>query len=99
LHYRKWFRRELAEYFRAVINNSTTQQCPFWNNDFLRRMVNEHINGRKNYIREINAVLTLEAVQRLLINGFSSDQSDEAPGLGFNSTGKRCALTSLGMDV
>ena len=87
LHYRKWFRRELAEYLRAVINNSTTRQCPFWNNDFLRRMVNEHINGRKNYIREINAVLTLEAVQRLLINGFSADQSDEATGLGFNSTG------------
>lgn len=76
LHYRSWFRHELAEYLQSLVNDSQTQQCQFWNRGFLRRMASEHINGHKNYILEINAVLTLETVQRLLIKGFSSDQSD-----------------------
>jgi asparagine synthase (glutamine-hydrolysing) len=76
LHYRSWFRRELAEYLKSVVNDSQTQQCQFWNRGFLRRMASEHINGHENYILEINAVLTLEAVQRLLIKGFSSEQDD-----------------------
>ena len=32
-------------------------------------MVGEHIRGRKNYTLELNAVLTLEAVERLLLRG------------------------------
>jgi len=76
LHYRSWFRHELADYLRNVVNDSQIRQNQFWNRGFLSRMASEHINGHKNYILEINAVLTLEAVQRLLINGFSSGQSD-----------------------
>jgi len=79
LHYRSWFRRELAEYLKSVVNDSQTRQCQYWNCDFLRQMANEHINGHKNYIVEIDAMLTLEAVERLLIKGFSSKQYDQ-PG-------------------
>ena len=42
------------------------RQSPFWNASFLEHMVTEHIKGRKNYVMEINAVLTLEAIERLL---------------------------------
>jgi len=77
LHYRSWFRHELASYLRSLINDSQTQSR-FWNCDFLRQMANEHINGHKNYILEIDAVLTLEAVERLLIRGLSSQQSNRA---------------------
>jgi hypothetical protein len=31
-------------------------------------MAKEHIRGRKNYVREINAVLTVEAIDRLLLS-------------------------------
>jgi asparagine synthase (glutamine-hydrolysing) len=66
LHYRRWFRRELAGYINDVVADARTQRIPFWNSDFLECMASEHIRGRKNYVREINAVLTLEAVERLL---------------------------------
>jgi asparagine synthase (glutamine-hydrolysing) len=67
LHYRSWFRRELAEYVKSVVTDAGIQRAPFWNRDFLECMAREHIGGRKNYTAEINAVLTLEAVERLLL--------------------------------
>jgi len=68
LHYRSWFRRELAGYVEDVLTDTRTQQSPFWNPDFLEKMAKEHIRGRKNYVREINAVLTVEAIDRLLLS-------------------------------
>lgn len=73
LHYRSWFRRELAGYLNDVITNARTLESSFWNSGFLEQMAREHINGRKNYIREINAVLTLEAVERLLFKDLSRE--------------------------
>lgn len=69
LHYRRWFRRELADYVRDVISSARTQQAPFWNRRFLEKMVTDHVEGRHNYVSEINAVVTLEAVERLLLAG------------------------------
>jgi asparagine synthase (glutamine-hydrolysing) len=77
LHYRQWFRRELAEYVKAVISNARTQQAPFWNRSFLKKMATDHVEGRNNYVFEINAVLTLEAVQRLLLRGAGQQESNE----------------------
>jgi len=67
LPYRRWFRRELAGYLNDVSKDVRTRQSPFWNPDFVNHMASEHIAGRKNYVHEINAVLTLQAVERLLI--------------------------------
>jgi asparagine synthase (glutamine-hydrolysing) len=93
LHYRKWFRHELADYLTDVVCDARNQYAPFWNSDFLGRMANAHINGRKNYILEINAVLTLEAVQRLLIREFSSAQGDQVESAGPGSS-SRCSQLS-----
>jgi len=67
LAYRRWFRRELAGYLNDVLEDVRARQSPFWNSDFVNHMAREHIAGRKNHVREINAVLTLHAVERLLI--------------------------------
>jgi len=77
LHYRRWFRRELAEYVEAVISNARTQQAPFWNPYFLKEMATNHVEGHNNYVSEINAVLTLEAVERLLLRGAGRQESNE----------------------
>ena len=37
-----------------------------WNRTFLDQVVSGHTDGRKNYVREINSVLTLEGIERLL---------------------------------
>jgi asparagine synthase (glutamine-hydrolysing) len=75
LHYRSWFRRELAGYLNDAFNDARIRQNPFWNSDFLERVAREHIHGRKNYMMEIDAVLTLEAVERLLFRNLPCDAS------------------------
>jgi asparagine synthase (glutamine-hydrolysing) len=67
LPYRHWLRRELAGYLSDVLEDVRTRQSPFWNPDFVNHMASQHIAGRQNYVREINAVLTLQAIERLLI--------------------------------
>lgn len=67
LHYRRWFRSELADCIKQQLNDSTTLQLPFFNPAFVRELAAAHIGGRMNYVTEINAVLTLAAVKRLLL--------------------------------
>ena len=69
LRYRNWFRHEVADYVRDAVADVQARQSPFWNQKFLRRMIEDHIAGRKNYVREINAVITLAAAERLLFHG------------------------------
>jgi asparagine synthase (glutamine-hydrolysing) len=72
LHYRSWFCRELSSYLLDAFADVLTRRSPFWNTRFLEHIVREQTRGRKNYVREINAVLTLDAVERLLLRGVSS---------------------------
>jgi asparagine synthase (glutamine-hydrolysing) len=76
LPYRRWFRRELAGYVSEVLADAQTRRIPYWNSDFLEGMAKDHIRGSKNYVREINAVLTLEAVQRLLFRDLPYEMSN-----------------------
>jgi asparagine synthase (glutamine-hydrolysing) len=67
LPYRPWFRRELAPYIAQVLGDSQTARLPYFSSKFLQSAAGDHLSGRRNYIREINAVLTLEAIDRVLI--------------------------------
>jgi asparagine synthase (glutamine-hydrolysing) len=75
LHYRRWLRNELAQYLNAAIDRASSRPSPFWNQTFVRQLGKAHISGRGNYLRELNAVLTIEAVERLLLcdHPFSSE--------------------------
>jgi asparagine synthase (glutamine-hydrolysing) len=73
LHYNDWFRHELSAYLQSALAAPRILQNHFWNPNFLNHMAGEHIAGRKNYSLEINAVLTLEAVERLLFHELPSD--------------------------
>jgi len=82
LHYRRWFRRELADYIAGTLKEVTTRRSsPFWNFGFLESLAHEHINGRRNYVHEIDAVLTLDAVDRLLFHGLPCDHEQRAPAI------------------
>jgi asparagine synthase (glutamine-hydrolysing) len=80
LPYPHWFRRELAGYVNDKLTDAQTRRMPFWNPDFLENMARDHFCGRKNYVREINAVLTLEAVDRLIVRGMSLPEPSLAAG-------------------
>jgi asparagine synthase (glutamine-hydrolysing) len=68
LRYRRWFRTKLRAYLEQALADARARQLPFWNVNFLERMAAEHVSGRKNYLREINAVLTLAATDRLILH-------------------------------
>lgn len=73
LHYRRWFRRQLAPYVIEVFGDPGVQQNSLWNPDFVREIAQAHIQGRGNYAGAINAVLTIEAIERLLFRELARD--------------------------
>ncbi len=83
LHYRRWFRRELAGYIADAVDDVQSRRSPFWKSDFLENLAREHINGRRNYLREIDAVLTLEAVERLLLGDLSREPEQPVSGVSY----------------
>ena len=70
LAYRFWFRQPLSNYLSDKLSAALIQRLPYWNPDALASIADKHIRGKKNYIREIHSVLTLEAVERLLMRNF-----------------------------
>jgi asparagine synthase (glutamine-hydrolysing) len=66
LHYRSLFRCELADYAKDMLASARVRESQFLNPDFVGQMASQHRAGRKNYVTEINAVLTLEVIERLL---------------------------------
>jgi asparagine synthase (glutamine-hydrolysing) len=73
LHYNDWFRHGLSSYLQSALDVPQVRQSRFWNPYFVKRIAAEHITGRKNYSLEINAVLTLEAIERLLFRELPRD--------------------------
>lgn len=67
LTYRNWLQKELVAFAEERLAEAGRAELPFLNAGIVRRLAHEHNAGQKNYTREINAVLTLEAVQRLLL--------------------------------
>jgi asparagine synthase (glutamine-hydrolysing) len=66
LHYRKWFRKDLAFYAKEILTDRSTVERPYWNKK-LEKIIIDHINGHANNINEINMVLTVELIHRLLL--------------------------------
>jgi hypothetical protein len=76
LSYRIWFQRELAAYVDGILKDAQVRRSSLWNSGFLEHMASDHATGHKNYVREIDAVLTLGAVERLLFRDRPRDPSD-----------------------
>jgi asparagine synthase (glutamine-hydrolysing) len=66
LPYRIWFQRELAAYVDEILKDAQVRHSSLWDSGFVEHMASDHATGHKNYVREIDAVLTLDAVERLL---------------------------------
>jgi asparagine synthase (glutamine-hydrolysing) len=82
LHYRGWFRRELAEYIAGALKEVQTGRTRlFWNSDILEALAHDHITGRRNYVHEIGAILTLDAVDRLLFRELPSEPEQTVPAI------------------
>ena len=82
LPYRGWFQNELRSYLQGVLTDPHTRRSPFWNADGLTRVASDHASGRRNCLREIHAVLALDAVERTLLAMSSSDWMEPLPARG-----------------
>jgi asparagine synthase (glutamine-hydrolysing) len=80
LRYRHWFRQQLAGYVRDSLASASVDESGIWDKAFIRNLADEHISGRANYLAEIHAVLTLEAVKRCLL-GVPSASTAHPPRL------------------
>jgi len=63
----------LADYVESVLKDVQVRDQSFWDSRFLEQMASEHVTGHKNFVREIDAVVTLEAVERLLFRDLPRD--------------------------
>ena len=68
LAYRHWFRKELAPVVMERLTTERVRQAPWWRKSAPEICARAHISGRGNYVRELNAFLTLEAIDRLLLS-------------------------------
>lgn len=68
-HYNHWFRNDLAACLRDMVLDSRTLSRPYWNTGYLAKMVDDHVRGRQNNMRDIRKVVTIELIHRELLDG------------------------------
>lgn len=66
-HFRRFYRDELSGYVKDVLLDPRTLGRPYLRRARLAEMVNGHVSGRRNYTMEIHKLLTIELIQRQLI--------------------------------
>jgi hypothetical protein len=82
LHYRSWFREKLSGYLHDIVTDVRARRSPVWNPPFFQKMTAKHIRSHRNYVLEINGVLTLEAIERLLFRDLPTGNGESGnPGI------------------
>jgi len=66
-HFRVWYRDELSGWLKELLLDSNARSRPYLRANSLEAMLKAHIEGRRNYAFEIHKILTVELIQRTLI--------------------------------
>ncbi len=66
-HFRIWYRNELSQYLQDVLLDPRTRARSYLDGFRLEEVVKNHIKGFRNYTLEIHRLLTVELIQRQLI--------------------------------
>ena len=66
-HFRVWYRDELSRWLKEMLLDSTARSRPYLRANSLEDILKAHIKGHRNYAFEIHKILTLEFIQRKLI--------------------------------
>jgi len=66
-HFRVWYRDELSRSLRKMLLDSDARSRPYLRANSLEEILKAHISGQRNYTFEIHKILTLEFIQRKLI--------------------------------
>jgi asparagine synthase (glutamine-hydrolysing) len=68
-HFRVYYRDELSNYVKEILLDSRARTRPYLDGTVLEKMINAHVAGIGNYTTEIHKTLTLELLNRLLLDG------------------------------
>ena len=68
LHYRVWYRDQLADYVRAMLLDPKTLSRPYLNRKAVEAIVKGHLEEGRNYTGAIHKLLSLELLQRLFFD-------------------------------
>jgi asparagine synthase (glutamine-hydrolysing) len=66
-HFRVWYRDQLSQYVKEILLDPRARHRDYLQGQVLERMVDAHTKGRQNWTQEIHRALTLELLQRQLI--------------------------------
>ena len=66
-HFRVWYRDQLGQYLKEILLDTRARQRPYIQEQVLVRMIDAHTKGWQNWTQEIHRVLSLELLQRQLI--------------------------------
>ena len=66
-HFRVFYRDELSRYVQQILLDPRTLSRPFFRKSVLENMVSGHVGGYRNCTLEIHKLLTIELMQRQLI--------------------------------
>lgn len=68
LHFRVWYRDQLAEYVRQMLLDPLTLSRPYLDRKGVEAVVKGHLKGDRNHTTEIHKLLTLELLHRLFFD-------------------------------
>jgi asparagine synthase (glutamine-hydrolysing) len=66
-HFRVWYRDELSPWLREILLDSDARSRPYLRANALEKILKAHASGQRNHAFEIHKILTLEFIQRKLI--------------------------------
>jgi asparagine synthase (glutamine-hydrolysing) len=66
-HFRVWYRDELSRWLREMLLDSGARSRPYLRANSVEKILRAHSSGQRNYAFEIHKILTLEFIQRKLI--------------------------------
>jgi asparagine synthase (glutamine-hydrolysing) len=67
-HFRVWYRDQLSGWLREILLDSNTRSRSYLRFNRLEEILKAHSTGQRNYAFEIHKILTLEFIQRKLID-------------------------------
>ena len=66
-HYRLWYHDQLSDYVKSILLDARTLNRPYLNRKTVESIVEGHTKGHRNHTGVISRLITLELIQRLLI--------------------------------
>ncbi|MCC7194546.1 MAG: asparagine synthase (glutamine-hydrolyzing) [Gemmatimonadaceae bacterium] len=90
-----WLRGEVAEYARAALDNRTFFDRGWMDPGFIRRMLDEHFAGRRDWGEQMFTLLVLEVWARIVLDRTLDRDSTLDAVLSRPQRGRRYALRTL----